>query len=250
MNRLEGKVVIVTGGAQGIGEAYSTGMAKEGAKVIIADLNEENGLMLAEKINSEGNCAIFFKTDVSKKKDAEALIQKALSEYGRLDVLVNNAAILKTAPIEETTEEMWDIQLAVNVKGVFFCSQAATNVMVKQGSGKIINISSIAAVGAQPGLCVYSSTKGAILTMTKVFALEFCSSNIQVNAILPGTTDTGMAKQAMVDPEWTRQVTQGIPMGRLGKTGDLLGAVLYFASDDSNYCTGQTLIVDGGVSMI
>ncbi|MBM3710492.1 MAG: SDR family oxidoreductase, partial [Actinobacteria bacterium] len=170
--------------------------------------------------------------------------------YGRLDILVNNAGILETAPVEETTEEMWDKQLAVNVKGVFFCSQAAAKAMVKQRSGKIINISSIAAVGAQTGLCAYSSTKGAVLTMTRVFALELCPANIQVNAILPGTTDTGMAKRAMVDPEWTKQVTQGIPMGRLGKTEELLGAVLFFASDDSNYCTGQTLIVDGGVSMI
>ncbi|MCL4386683.1 MAG: SDR family oxidoreductase [Actinobacteria bacterium] len=250
MRRLEGKVVIVTGGAQGIGEAYSIGMAKEGARVIIADLHEEFGLKLAEKINNEGNYAIFFKTDVSKKKDAYSLIDKALSEYDRVDVLINNAAILKSATIEETTEEMWDMQLAVNVKGVFFCSQAAAKAMVKQKSGKIINISSIAAVGAQPGLCVYSSTKGAVLTMTKVFALELCSSNIQVNAILPGTTDTGMAKQAMIDPKWTKQVIKSIPMGRLGKPNDLLGAVIYFASDDSNYCTGQTLIVDGGVSMI
>jgi len=248
--RLEGKVAIITGGAMGIGEAYSVGMAREGAKVVIADVNEEVGKKLAEQIIREGGSALFVRTDVSSKTDAENLVQKVVNEYGRLDILVNNAGILETAPVEETTEEMWDKQLAVNVKGVFFCSQAAAKAMVKQRSGKIINISSIAAVGAQPGLCAYSSTKGAVLTMTRVFALELCPANIQVNTILPGTTDTGMAKRAMVDPEWTKQVTQGIPMGRLGKTEELLGAVLFFASDDSNYCTGQTLIVDGGVSMI
>lgn len=248
--RLEGKVAIITGGAQGIGEAYSVGMAREGAKVVIADVNTELGQKLAGQIKSEGGSALFVRTDVSSKADADALVQKVVAEYGRLDILVNNAGILETAPIEEITEEMWDKQLAVNVKGVFFCSQIAAKTMAKQRSGKIINISSIAAVGAQPGLCAYSSTKGAVLTMTRVFALELCPLNIQVNAILPGTTDTGMAKRAMLDPEWTRQVTQGIPMGRLGKTEELLGAVLFFASDDSNYCTGQTLIVDGGVSMI
>jgi NAD(P)-dependent dehydrogenase (short-subunit alcohol dehydrogenase family) len=235
--RLEGKVAIVTGGSMGIGEAYTKGLSREGARVVVADINEEVGQNLVKLINNEGGSALFIKTDVSKKAEVDALIEKTVAEYGKLDILVNN-------------EEMWDKMLAVNVKGVFFCSQAAAKVMVKQKSGKIINVSSIAAVGAQPGLLVYSSTKGAVLTMSRVFALELCPSNIQVNSILPGTTDTGMAKQAMEDPEWTRQVIQGIPMGRLGKTDDLLGALLFFASDESNYCTGQTLIVDGGVSMV
>lgn len=248
--RLEGKVAIVTGGAQGIGEAISVGMVREGAMIVIADVSEGPGQKLAERIKNGGGSALFVRTDVSRKSDVDALVQKTVAEYGHLDILVNDAAILETSPVEEVTEGMWDKQLAVNVKGVFFCSQAAAKIMIKQKSGKIINISSIAAVGAQPGLCVYSSTKGAVLTMTKVFALELCPSNIQVNAILPGTTDTGMAKQAMEDPEWAKQVIQSIPMGRLGKTDDLLGAVFFFASDDSSYCTGQTIIVDGGYSMI
>jgi NAD(P)-dependent dehydrogenase (short-subunit alcohol dehydrogenase family) len=145
---------------------------------------------------------------------------------------------------------MWDKLYAVNIKGLFFCSQAAAVEMKKRRSGKIINISSIAAIGGQAGLTAYSSTKGAVLPITKVFALELAGYNVQVNAVLPGTTDTGMAKAAMADPEWTRQITEGIPMKRLGATRDLLGAVLYFASSDSDYCTGQTLIVDGGFSMI
>lgn len=248
--RLKGKVAIVTGGAQGIGEAISVGLAREGAMIVIADVSEGPGQKLAEQIKNGGGSALFVRTDVRRKSDVDALVQKTVAEYGHLDILVNDAAILETSPVEEVTEEMWDKQLAVNVKGVFFCSQAAAKIMIKQKSGKIINISSIAAIGAQPGLCVYSSTKGAVLTMTKVFALELCPSNIQVNAILPGTTDTGMAKQAMEDPEWTKQVLKSIPMGRLGKTDDLLGAVFFFASDDSSYCTGQTLIVDGGYSMI
>jgi NAD(P)-dependent dehydrogenase (short-subunit alcohol dehydrogenase family) len=248
--RLEDKVAIVTGGANGIGEAYSNGIASEGASVVIADLDEKRGKEVSAKIEKSGGKALFVRTDVSKKKDTEKMVKTAVDRFGTIDILVNNAGILFTAPFEETTEEMWDKLLAVNVKGVFFCSRAAAIEMRKKKKGKIINISSIAAIGGQASLSAYSSTKGAVLTMTRVFALELAGDNVQVNAVLPGTTNTGMAEAAMADPEWTRQITEGIPMKRLGETKDLLGAVLYFASSDSDYCTGQTLIVDGGYSMI
>jgi NAD(P)-dependent dehydrogenase (short-subunit alcohol dehydrogenase family) len=248
--RLENKVAVVTGGANGIGEAYSTGMASEGASVVVADLDERRGEQVVQRIEKSGGQAHFVRTDVSRKKDAEGMVGETVKRFGSIDVLVNNAGILFTAPIEETTEKMWDELLAVNVKGLFFCSQAAVGEMKKKKSGKIINISSIAAIGAQAGICAYSATKGAVLTITKVFALELANHNIQVNAVLPGTTNTGMAKAAMANPDWTRQITEGIPMKRLGETRDLLGAVLYFASSDSDYCTGQTLVVDGGYSMI
>jgi NAD(P)-dependent dehydrogenase (short-subunit alcohol dehydrogenase family) len=248
--RLKGKVAVVTGGAQGIGEAYSLGMAQEGASVTVADVDVKAGERVVAEIAKAGGKALFVKTDVSRKADAEKMVAETVKQFGGLDILVNNAAILFTAPVLETTEEMWDKLLAVNVKGSFFCAAAAAREMIKRKSGKIINISSIAAIGGQAGLCGYSSTKGAVLTMTKVFALELSPHNIQVNAILPGTTDTGMAKAAMADPNWTKQVLAGIPMKRLGRTRDLLGAVLYFATEDSDYCTGQTLIVDGGYSMV
>lgn len=248
--RLQGKVAIVTGGAQGIGEAYSVGMAKEGASVVIADIDKQAGQTVADGIRGSGGSAHFVRTDVSKKKDADRLVAEAVKKFGSVDILVNNAGILYTAPVLETTEDMWDELLAVNVKGLFFCAAAAAREMIKQKRGKIINISSIAAIGGQAGLCAYSSTKGAVLPITRVLALELAKYNIQVNAVLPGTTDTGMAKAAMEDPEWTKQITEGIPMKRLGRTKDLLGAVVYFSSEDSDYCTGQTLIVDGGYSMI
>jgi len=248
--RLKNKVAVVTGGAKGIGEAYVKGIVQEGASVVIADIDDKQGKKIVEKIEKSGGKALFVRTDVSRKKDAEKMVKSAVDRFGSIDILINNAGILFTAPFEETTEEMWDKLLAVNVKGVFFCSQAAAREMKKQKSGKIINISSIAAIGAQAGLCAYSSTKGAVLPVTLVFALELSGYNIQVNAILPGTTNTGMAEAAMADPEWTRQITEGIPMKRLGETRDLLGAVLFFSSSDSDYCTGQTLIVDGGYSMI
>jgi NAD(P)-dependent dehydrogenase (short-subunit alcohol dehydrogenase family) len=248
--RLKGKVAIVTGGARGIGEAYSLGLAQEGASVTVADVDAKAGERVVAEITKAGGKALFVRADVSWKADAERMVAETVKQFGGLDILVNNAAILFTAPVLETTEEMWDKLLAVNVKGSFFCAAAAAREMIKRKSGKIINISSIAAIGGQAGLCGYSSTKGAVLTMTRVFALELAPHNIQVNAILPGTTDTGMAKAAMADPNWTKQITAGIPMKRLGRTRDLLGAVLYFATEDSDYCTGQTLIVDGGYSMV
>jgi NAD(P)-dependent dehydrogenase (short-subunit alcohol dehydrogenase family) len=248
--RLKGKVAIVTGGALGIGEAYAQGMAKEGASVTVADLEVKAGERVVAEIHKAGGKALFVKTDVSRQADAERMVAETVKQFGGLDILVNNAGILFTAPVLETTEEMWDKLLAVNVKGLFFCAAAAAREMIKRKSGKIINISSIAAIGGQAGLCAYSSTKGAVLPITRVFALELAKHNIQVNAILPGTTDTGMAKAAMADPNWTKQVMEGIPMKRLGRTKDLLGAVLYFSSEDSDYCTGQTLIVDGGFSMV
>jgi 3-oxoacyl-[acyl-carrier protein] reductase len=248
--RLEDKVAIVTGGANGIGEAYSKGIASEGASVVIADLDEKRGKAVSAEIEKSGGEALFVRTDVSKKQDAEKMVKATVDRFGSIDILVNNAGILYTAPFEETTEAMWDKLFSVNVKGVFFCSQAVAIEMKKKKRGKIINISSIAAIGGQASLSAYSSTKGAVLTMTRVFALELAGDNVQVNAILPGTTKTGMAEAAMADPEWTRQITEGIPMKRLGETRDLMGAVLYFASSDSDYCTGQTLIVDGGYSMI
>ena len=248
--RLESKVAIVTGGANGLGEAYSKGIAEEGASVVIADLDEKRGKKITSEIEKSGGKALFVRTDVRKKLDVEKMVKTVINQFGSIDILVNNAGILFTAPFEDTTEEMWDKLFAVNVKGLFFCSQAAAVEMKKKKSGKIINISSIAAIGAQASLCAYSSTKGAILPITLVFALELAGYNIQVNAVLPGTSNTGMAKAAMADPEWTRQITSGIPMKRLGETRDLLGAVLFFASSGSDYCTGQTLIVDGGYSMV
>lgn len=245
--RLKGKTCIVTGGAQGIGEAYSVGMAREGAQVVIADVDESAGNALADRITGEGKSAVFVRTDVSRKADADALAAKALETYGRIDVLVNNAGILFAQPVEEITEDAWDKQMAVNAKGTLFCAQAVAGAMKEQKSGKIVNISSIGALAAQPGLCAYHSTKAAVLTITRSLAAELISWNIQVNAVVPGTTNTGMAARAMEDPEFQKKVVDPIPQGRLGNPEELLGAVLYFATADSNYCSGQTLVVDGGV---
>ena len=248
--RMQNRIAIVTGGAQGIGKEYCLGIAREGGAVVIADVDEQNGEKLAQSIKDSGGKALFVRTDVSSKADVEAMVKKTVEQFGGLDVLVNNAAILEAQPVGEISEELWDKQMAVNAKGTLFCAQAAAEVMKKQKRGKIINISSIGALAAQPGLCAYHSTKAVVLTITRSFALELIKWNIQVNAVVPGTTNTGMAERAMKDPEFKKKVVDPIPAGRLGDPKELLGAVLYFATDDSNYCTGQTLIVDGGVLAI
>ena len=247
--RLQDKVAIITGAAQGIGVAYAVGMAREGAKVVIADVDDANGATVVASINDSGGEALFVHTDVSDKSQVDALMGKTVERFGRLDILVNNAAILDAEPVGQITEAAWDRQMAVNAKGTLFCSQAAAAIMKEQKSGKIVNISSIGALAAQPGLCAYHSTKAVIFTITRSFALELIDHNIQVNAVVPGTTSSGMAERAMQDPAFKKQVVGTIPSGRLGKPEELLGAVIYFASDDSSYCTGQTLVVDGGVLM-
>lgn len=248
--RMENKIAIVTGGAQGIGKEYSIGIAREGAVVVIADIDEQKGRDVVQSIEESGGKALFVRTDVSRKSDVDVMVKKTVDQYGGLDVLVNNAAILEAEPVSEISEEMWDKQMAVNAKGTLFCCQAAAEVMKKRKKGKIVNISSIGALAAQPGLCAYHSTKAVVFTITRSFALELIDWNIQVNAVVPGTTNTGMAERAMKNPAFKKQVVDPIPMGRLGNPVELLGAVLYFATDDSNYCTGQTLIVDGGVLAI
>lgn len=245
--KMKDRVVIVTGGAQGIGEAYCRGLAREGAKVVIADIDDTAGSKLEKELNSDGVTAKYVRADVSKKADAEKLIDTAVSVFGGLDALVNNASILEAQGVEDITEVVWDKHMAVNAKGTIFCSQAAARVMKEQKRGKIVNISSIGALSAQPGLCAYHSTKAAIFTITRSFAAELMEWNIQVNAVVPGTTNSGMAERAMRDPEFRKRVVETIPMDRLGRPEELFGAVLYFASDDSNYCTAQTLVVDGGV---
>ena len=248
--RLENKVAVVTGGAQGIGKEYCLGMAREGAAVVIADMDVSGGKEVEREISAADGTALFVQTDVASKSDTDAMVKRTVDAFGTVDVLVNNAAILDGEPVVEITEEKWDRQFAVNAKGTLFCAQSVAAVMMPKKSGKIVNISSIGALAAQPGLCAYHSTKAAVLTITRSLALELMSYNIQVNSVVPGTTNTGMAERAMENPDFNRLVVDPIPMGRLGKPTELLGAVLYFSTDDSNYCTGQTLIVDGGVLAI
>ncbi|MBE0478199.1 SDR family oxidoreductase [Candidatus Aerophobetes bacterium] len=247
---LKNKTAIVTGAGRGIGEAYALGFAKKGANVVVVDINPSDAKSVAKKIEKLGSKVLVQISDVTKKADAEKMVEETLKSFGKIDVLVNNAGILFQEPFISSTEEQYYKMYDVNVKGVFLCAQAVSKQMIKQKKGKIINVSSIAAIVGQTNLSLYSSSKGAVLSLTRAMALELAPYNIQVNAILPGTTETPMAAEALANPQTRAQLTSGIPLGRLGKPEDHVGAVLYFASEESNWCTGQTLIVDGGYSMV
>ena len=245
-----GKTVIVTGAGRGIGEAYALGFARERANVVVVDVVASRAESTAKKVEEAGGKSVVQAMDVSKKKDVDAMAEKTVERFGRIDALVNNAGVLFQEPFLTSTEEQYYKIYDVNVKGLFLCAQAVARQMIKQKKGKIINVSSIAAIVGQANLSLYSSSKGAVLSLTRAMALELAPHNIQVNAILPGTTETPMAADALANPETRAQLTSGIPLGRLGKPEDHVGAVLYFASEESNWCTGQTLIVDGGYSMV
>lgn len=248
--KFEGKTVIVTGAGRGIGEAYALGFARERANVVVVDVVASRAESTAKKVEEAGGKSLVQAMDVSKKQDIDAMAEKTVERFGRIDALVNNAGVLFQEPFLTSTEEQYYKIYDVNVKGLFLCAQAVARQMIRQKKGKIINVSSIAAIVGQANLSLYSSSKGAILSLTRAMALELAPHNIQVNAILPGTTETPMAADALANPETRAQLTSGIPLGRLGKPEDHVGAVLYFASEESNWCTGQTLIVDGGYSMV
>lgn len=248
--RFKGKTIIVTGAGRGIGRAYALGFAREGANVVIAEINADNAAAVAGEIKEMNREVLTVEVDVRKKFEVEELVKKTTDKFSKIDVLVNNSGIWFSGSILDSSEEIWDRLFEVNVKGTFLCTQAVAKEMVRQNSGKIIIVSSIAAIVGQPNLAAYSASKGAVLSMTRVAALELAPYNINVNAILPGTTDTEMAEEALRDPTIRKRLAENIPMGRLGKPEDHVGAVLYLASEEANWCTGQTITVDGGYSMI
>jgi NAD(P)-dependent dehydrogenase (short-subunit alcohol dehydrogenase family) len=245
--RLKDKVVIVTGGGQGLGEAFAKGCAREGAKVVLVDVNEETGKKVEREI---GESAVFIRTDVSSRQQVQAMVDETIKRFGKIDVLINNAGIHTGGKFWEETEEAWRRMFEVNVMGVVFCSQAVVPIMMKQGKGKIIIVSSKAAIVGEPFHAAYSASKGAVLSLTRAMAAELGPYKINVNALCPGTTLTPLGQSALQDPELRKALESGIPLGRLGQPEDHVGSVLYLASDESDWMTGQMIVVDGGLSMI
>ena len=239
--QLKNKVVIVTGARQGIGYGIALVLAKEGCNVVVSDLDQKGCEDVVKKIESLGAKALAIKCDVSKKEEVGNLINKSVETFGKLDILVNNAGIYPFKPFLEMTEEDWDTVLNVNLKSVFLCSQAAVKVM-KEGA-KIINISSIAALVGFPALSHYCASKGGVSSMTRSLALELAPQKINVNAVAPGAVDTPGAKSTK---EITKQTIAAIPLKRMGVPEDIANTVVFLASDESNYITGQTIVVDGG----
>ena len=244
--RLKDKIAIVTGGGSGFGEGIIKRFAKEGAKTIVADLNEENG----QRVSRETEGSIFCKVDVSVDTSVKAMIDLTLSEYGQVDILVNNAGIAqRNCPMTEVSEDLFDRIFAVNVKSIFLSALYTVPIMRKQGFGVIINTASTAAVSPRPGLTWYNGSKGAVITITKSMAVELAKDNIRVNALNPVIGETGLTIDFMggVDtPEIRKKFISTIPMGRMSTPSDIGNAALFLASEESSFITGVCLEVDGG----
>jgi 3-oxoacyl-[acyl-carrier protein] reductase len=245
--RLKDKIAIVTGGGRGMGAAYSVAMAREGAKVIVNYVgNAKAAESVVNQIRKDGGEAMAFQADVGKKADVQKMVDFTVQKFGRLDVMVNNAGLVHKAPLLEQSEEVIDRIFHTNIKGNIFCTQVAAAQMMKQKKGKIILCASIVAVVGEPLLSVYTASKGAILAYTRAAAVELAPYQINVNCVLPGTTKTDMSKDVLADPVIQKALIDPVPLGRLGVPEDLAGIVLYLASDEANWTTGQSFIVDGG----
>ena len=246
--RLKDKVTIVTGAAGGIGLACAERFAAEGAKVVLADVNDDAGEAAAAAIREAGGEAVYQHCDVGEKSQVDALVATAVDSYGHLDCAICNAGIVKSADFLDVTEEDFDAVIRVNLKGVFLTAQAAAKQMVKQGTpGTIINMSSANAVMAIPNITPYVVSKGGLNQLTKVMAISLADRNIRVNAIGPGTIATELAKRAVLsDDAARRKVLSRTPLGRLGEPAEVASIAVFLATDDSSYVTGQTIYPDGG----
>ena len=248
--RLNGKVAIVTGSAQGIGRAIAMRLASEGATIVVNDINMEKANQAADEIKGQGGTAIAFKADVTNRAEVQNLMKNTMEKFKAIHILVNNAGIIRHRPFPEMTEEDWDAVLDVDLKGVFNCSQAVLGYMMPQRYGKIINIASVAGTGC--GVvngANYAAAKGGVIQLTKVTAKQAGPYNINVNAIAPGIVVTellftGRSKEEVENVlEWRKK---SAVLGRLGKPEDIANLALFLASDESNFVTGQVICCDGG----
>lgn len=243
--KLEGKVALVTGGAQGIGRAIALALAREGAKVVLSDINLEKAQETGREIESLGREALAVGGNVASAKDAENMVNQTLERFGRLDILVNNAGITRDQLLLRMKEEDWDLVLAVNLKGTYNCTKAAIRHLVKQKGGKIVNIASVVGEMGNAGQANYSASKAGVIGFTKSIAREYAVRNVQVNAVAPGFIDTAMTQAV---PEKDREfLIKQIPMQRLGTPEDVAEAVLFLVSSSADYITGHVLNVNGGM---
>jgi len=250
--RLQNKVAIVTGGGVGIGKAYAQGLAQEGAKVVVADIQEAEAQKVAADIKKAGGEAIAVPVDVTSVEKTQAMAQAALQAYGRIDILVNNAGLysaLKKKTFMEIDPDEWDRVMAVNVKGLFLCVKAVYPAMKQQGKGKIINISSGTALSGSPLFLHYVSSKAGVLGFTRALAREVGDDNICVNSIMPGLTISGSNQEGVMTPEQVADRRKRRCFQRDQYPQDLVGTVIFLASDDSDFMTGQSISVDGGMNM-
>ena len=242
--RLDGKVALVSGGASGIGAAHARIFAAEGAKLVAGDLQEDKGRAVVEAVNRDGGEAIFVHLDVARQADWERAVGEAVSRFGKLTTLINNAGIYWPRGTEEETLEGWNTMISVNQTGVWLGMKAAVPAMREAGGGAIVNISSLYGLIGSPGSITYHATKGAVRLMTKSAALEYVKEGIRVNSIHPGQIDTPILSG--LTPDQNEQIKAATPMGRLGRPEEIAYGSLYLCSDEAAYTTGAELVIDGG----
>ena len=242
--RLDGKVALVSGGASGIGAAHARIFAAEGAKLVAGDLQEDKGRAVVEAVNADGGEAVFVHLDVTRQADWERAVGEAVSRFGKLTTLINNAGIYWPRGTEEETLEGWNTMISVNQTGVWLGMKAAVPAMREAGGGAIVNISSLYGLIGSPGSITYHATKGAVRLMTKSAALEYVKAGIRVNSIHPGQIDTPILSG--LTPEQNEQIKAATPMGRLGRPEEIAYGSLYLCSDEAAYTTGTELVIDGG----
>ena len=242
--RLAGKVAMVTGGASGMGKSEAMIFAREGARVVVADVLEAEGKEVAKSI---GDAARFIKLDVTNEREWEAAVAFAEREFGKLQVLVNNAGISGTYTADLTSSEAWDRVMDINAKGVFLGMKCALPALKRAGGGAIVNISSISGFAGQQGVhMAYNASKGAVRIMTKTAAVQWAADGIRVNSVHPGFMPAMRTSVGSANPEWRAKVLKAVPMKREGRVEEVAHAVLFLASDDASYITGTELVVDGG----
>ena len=248
MSRLTGKIAIVTGAGVGIGQAIAIRFAAEGAHVWVTDINSDTAEVTVRGIKAAGGAATAMRVDVSKGQDLTALVRNVASAHGLADILVNNAGVLIRGEVRSLSDEDWTRLREVNIDGVLRLSRDSLPLLRKSKSGSIINISSIMANRGLRPLAAYTATKGAVSALTKGLAIEYAPFNVRVNSIAPGYIETAITDRMLRLPQARKMLTDKTPMGRLGHPDDLTGAAVFFASNDSLYCTGSELTVDGGMA--
>ncbi len=253
--RLAGKVAMITGAANGVkGELMGFGgvsawlFAREGAKVVITDIDDEDGEITARQIRDSGGEAVFVRLDVTNEEEWEDAVRAAVSCFGKLDILVNNAGTTSRETVENTTVEMWDGQMEVHAKGAFLGTRAVIPEMRRVGGGSIVNVSSIFGLIGSPSSTAYHAAKGAVRIFTKAAAVQYAGEGIRVNSVHPGYVDTPMTHKYFTDPGLFARRTESVPMKRFGTAEEIAYGILYLASDEASYVTGAELVIDGGTT--
>jgi NAD(P)-dependent dehydrogenase (short-subunit alcohol dehydrogenase family) len=251
--RLKNRVAVVTGAGAGIGRAVALRFAQEGARVVVAEINPDHGQATADTIRRSEGTAVFLRSDVSQEHDVKTMVDSTVKQFGGIDVLVNNAAILlrsQEARAHELTTEVWDRTMAVNLRAYWLCSKYVIPHMLQQRRGSIIQVASPTGMRGFARLTAYSTSKAGVFGLTRAMAIDYAADNIRVNAIVPGTIDTPMNADELANEESRGRLIAQAPAGRLGTPEDLCGLAVFLASDESQYCIGGFYMVDGGLTAV